>query len=153
RNRGRGCRKFPRRVWTRNRDTTGLGVGSDPRGTHEDGELKTDSRYVVHPLAEATQRGGTKGTNKNKQQTARSTGATGKTTKRLTAEEGAAMKSRAQELKSEARSNKNRAEGERDVLVAIAATNEPDRSMAKRLHTIMTACAPALGPKIWYGMP
>jgi hypothetical protein len=63
------------------------------------------------------------------------------------------MKARAQELKAEERASKNRAEGERDLLAAIAAMNEPDRVMAKRLHAIITANAPALWPKTWYGMP
>ena len=82
-----------------------------------------------------------------------STTATGKTTKGFTAEERAAMKARAQELKAEARANKNKAEGENAVLAAIAAMQEPDRSMAKRLHAIIKARAPALSPKTWYGMP
>ena len=68
-------------------------------------------------------------------------------------EERAAMKERARELKAEARANKNKAEGESDVLAAIDAMLEPDRSMAKRLHAIIKASAPALAPKLWYGMP
>jgi uncharacterized protein YdhG (YjbR/CyaY superfamily) len=75
------------------------------------------------------------------------------TSSKFTAEERAAMKARAQELKAEERASKNRAEGERDVLAAIAAMKESDRAMAKRLHTIITASAPALWPKTWYGMP
>ena len=63
------------------------------------------------------------------------------------------MKERAQELKAEARADKNKAEGESAVLAAIAAMKEPDRSMAKRLHAIIKASAPALLPKTWYGMP
>ena len=76
-----------------------------------------------------------------------------KGTQGFTGEERAAMKERAKELKAEARANKNRADGERDVLAAIAAMKEPDRAMAKRLHAIITASAPALWPKTWYGMP
>jgi uncharacterized protein YdhG (YjbR/CyaY superfamily) len=68
-------------------------------------------------------------------------------------EEKAAMKERAKELKAEARMNKNRAEGERAALAAIAAMPEPDRAMAKRLHEIITTSAPVLSPKTWYGMP
>ena len=68
-------------------------------------------------------------------------------------DERAAMKARAQELKAEERANKNRAEGERDVLAAIAAMKGSDRAMAKRLHAIVKASAPALWPKTWYGMP
>ena len=87
------------------------------------------------------------------QKSAKSTTASGKTFKGFTDEERAAMKARAQELKAEERASKNRAEGERDVLAAIAAMKEPDRAMAKRLHAIITASAPALWPKTWYGMP
>ena len=83
----------------------------------------------------------------------RSTTATGKKSKGFTDEEKAAMRNRAQELKAEARANKDKAEGERDVLAAIAAMQEPDRAMAKRLHAIIKASAPALSPKTWYGMP
>ena len=64
-----------------------------------------------------------------------------------------AMKARAQELKAEARADKDKAEGESDVLAAIVAMKEPDRAMAKRLHAIIKASAPALSPKTWYGMP
>ena len=71
----------------------------------------------------------------------------------FTADEKAAMKERAKELKAEARANKDKADGERDVLAAIAAMQEPDRAMAKRLHAIIKASAPALSPKTWYGMP
>ena len=63
------------------------------------------------------------------------------------------MKARAKEVKAEARASKNRAEGERDLLAAIAAMKESDRAMAKRLHAIITAAAPSLSPKTWYGMP
>jgi uncharacterized protein YdhG (YjbR/CyaY superfamily) len=71
----------------------------------------------------------------------------------FTAEERAAMRERAKEQKAEARANKNRAEGERAVLAKIAEMAEPDRAMAKRLHGIVKANAPALWPKTWYGMP
>ena len=71
----------------------------------------------------------------------------------FTDEEKAAMKARAQELKAEARASKNKAEGENAALAAIAAMQEPDRSMAARLHEIIKASAPALLPKTWYGMP
>jgi len=63
------------------------------------------------------------------------------------------MRARARELKAEERASKNRAEGERDLLAAIDAMEEPDRAMAKRLHAIVEAAAPALWPKTWYGMP
>lgn len=67
--------------------------------------------------------------------------------------ERAAMRERAQELKAEARANRNRAEGERAVLANIAEMPEPDRAIAQRIHAIVTASAPALWPKLWYGMP
>ena len=90
---------------------------------------------------------------KDIQKHAKSTSATRKTTKGFTADERAAMKARAQELKAEARAKKNRAEGERDALAAIAAMKGKDRAMAKRLHAIVKASAPDLWPKTWYGMP
>ena len=73
----------------------------------------------------------------------------------FTDEERAAMKERAQELKSEARrgAKKGKADGEGEVLAKIAEMQEPDRAMAKRLHAIIKASAPALLPKTWYGMP
>ena len=76
-----------------------------------------------------------------------------KKSKGFTAEEQAAMKARARELKAEARASKNRAEGERDVLTAIAAMKGKDQAMAKRLHAIVKDSAPDLWPKTWYGMP
>jgi uncharacterized protein YdhG (YjbR/CyaY superfamily) len=74
-------------------------------------------------------------------------------TKGFTDDERAAMKARAQELKAEARENKDRADGERDLLAAIAEMKGNDRAMAKRLHAVITASAPDLWPKTWYGMP
>jgi uncharacterized protein YdhG (YjbR/CyaY superfamily) len=71
----------------------------------------------------------------------------------FTDEERAAMKERAQELKAEARANKKKADGESDVLIKIAEMPEPDQTMARRLHEIITANAPDLWPKTWYGMP
>jgi uncharacterized protein YdhG (YjbR/CyaY superfamily) len=76
-----------------------------------------------------------------------------KGTQGFAAEERAAMKERAKELKAEARANKSRAEGESDVLAKIAEMPEPERAMARRLHAIITASAPVLSPKLWYGMP
>ncbi|NJN99571.1 MAG: DUF1801 domain-containing protein [Anaerolineales bacterium] len=78
---------------------------------------------------------------------------TTKKAKGFTAEERAAMKERAQELKAEARTNKNKAEGESNVLAKIAEMPEPERVMATRLHEIVKASAPTLSPKTWYGMP
>jgi len=71
----------------------------------------------------------------------------------FTAEERAAMKERARELKAEARANRDKAAGERDVLAKIAEMPEPDRTLAERLHEIVKTSAPALSPKTWYGMP
>jgi uncharacterized protein YdhG (YjbR/CyaY superfamily) len=73
--------------------------------------------------------------------------------KGFTDDERAAMKERARELKAEARVDKSRAEGESDVLAKIAEMRGPDRALAKRLHAIVKASAPALSPKTWYGMP
>jgi uncharacterized protein YdhG (YjbR/CyaY superfamily) len=90
---------------------------------------------------------------KDTQKSAKSTTTTDKTYEGFTDEERAAMKARAQELKAEARANKDKADGERDVLAKIAELPEPDRAMAERLHAIIKASAPALSPKTWYGMP
>jgi uncharacterized protein YdhG (YjbR/CyaY superfamily) len=73
--------------------------------------------------------------------------------KGFTAEERAAMRERAQELRAEARANRDRAAGESDVLAKIAEMPKPDRAMAERLHAIIKASAPALSPRTWYGMP
>src|SRR5215204_5543158 len=67
----------------------------------------------------------------------------------FTAEERAAMRERARELKAEVQ----RADGERAVLAKIAEMQEPDRAIAERLHEIVKATAPSLSPKTWYGMP
>ncbi len=90
---------------------------------------------------------------KSTQKSAKSTTASKKKSTVWTDEEKAAMRNRAQELKAEARANKNKEEGESAVLAAIAAMKEPDRAMAKRLHAIIKDSAPALSPKTWYGMP
>jgi hypothetical protein len=72
---------------------------------------------------------------------------TKKRSKGFTAEERAAMKDRIEEMKSD------KTEGEGAVLAKIAGMKEPDRAMGKRLHAIITANAPGLSPKLWYGMP
>ncbi len=90
---------------------------------------------------------------KGTQRSAKSTAAIGKKSKGFTDEERAAMKERAKELRSEARANKNKADGESDVLAKIAEMRGPDRVMARRLHAVVTASAPDLSPKTWYGMP
>ncbi len=81
------------------------------------------------------------------QKTARSTN------KGFTDAERAAMKERAKELKAEARANKKKEDGEKDLLAKIAEMPEPDRAIATRVHEIVKANAPSLFPKTWYGMP
>jgi uncharacterized protein YdhG (YjbR/CyaY superfamily) len=90
-----------------------------------------------------------KAAKKGTQQSAKST--TGKASKGFTDEERAAMRERAEELKSAARAGK--ADGESAVLTKIAEMAQPDRGMAERLHAIVKASAPALSPRTWYGMP
>jgi uncharacterized protein YdhG (YjbR/CyaY superfamily) len=92
---------------------------------------------------------------KGTQQSAKSTTANGAEYKGLTDEERAALKDRTQELKAEARRGRraDKAEEERAVLAKIAEMPEPDRVLAERLHEIVKASAPALSPKLWYGMP
>lgn len=71
----------------------------------------------------------------------------------FTAEERAAMKERARELKAEAKQAATREEGEQAVLARLAEMPEPDRALGERLHHIITTAAPALVPRLWYGMP
>jgi uncharacterized protein YdhG (YjbR/CyaY superfamily) len=89
------------------------------------------------------------------QKSAKSTTAIGKKSKGFTDEERAAMKERAQELKAAGRRGPraDKSDGESDVLAKIAEMPGPDRAMAKRLHAIIKASAPALSPRTWYGMP
>jgi uncharacterized protein YdhG (YjbR/CyaY superfamily) len=95
----------------------------------------------------------TKPGKKGTQQSAKRT--TGKGSKGFTDEERAAMKERAQELKADARRGPRagKADGESDVLAKIAEMPASDRAIAKRLHAIVKASAPALSPRTWYGMP
>ena len=71
------------------------------------------------------------------------------TTARFTDEERGAMKDRVKELKAAA----DEADGESAVLAKIAELPGPDRALGKRLHEIIKASAPALSPRLWYGMP
>jgi uncharacterized protein YdhG (YjbR/CyaY superfamily) len=89
------------------------------------------------------------------QKSAKRSAATGKTFEGFTAEERAAMKEHAQELKAETRRGPRgkKADEESAVLAKIAEMPEPDRGMAERLHAVIKASAPALSPKLWYGMP
>jgi uncharacterized protein YdhG (YjbR/CyaY superfamily) len=90
-----------------------------------------------------------KATEKSRERTA----ARGNQSKGFTDEERAAMKERARELKAEARQKKSREAGEHDLLAKIAEMPKADRAMAKKVHAIIKASAPALMPKTWYGMP
>ena len=78
-----------------------------------------------------------------------------KASKGFTDDERAAMRERAQEVKSAARrgSRATKADGESDVLAKIAEMPARDRAMAERLHALIKATAPALSPRTWYGMP
>ena len=86
---------------------------------------------------------------KGTQKSVKSTSATRKTAQGFTAEERAAMKERAEELKAAAKG----ADGTKQVLAKLAAMPEPDRTIGKRLHEIVMASAPTLVPRTWYGMP
>jgi hypothetical protein len=92
---------------------------------------------------------------KDTQKSAKSTTATGKTSKGFTDEERVAMKDRVQEVKAAARRGPraDKADGEGEVLAKIAEMGEPDRALAKRLHALIKASAPALSSRLWYGMP
>ena len=92
---------------------------------------------------------------KGTQKSAKSATAISKKFKGFTEEERGAMKERIQELKADARrgSRADKADVEGAVLAKIAEMPEPDRTMGKRLHAVIKASAPALSPKLWYGMP
>ena len=89
---------------------------------------------------------------KGRQKSAKSTTATSKKFKGFTDEERAAMKEHVQEMKAAVRSG-DKADGESAVLAKIAGMPEPDRAMGTRLHSVIKASAPALSPRLWYGMP
>jgi uncharacterized protein YdhG (YjbR/CyaY superfamily) len=86
----------------------------------------------------------TRSPKKKTQSSAKSAGGTG-----FTAEERAAMRDRAKELKAAA----SDAEAKQAVLARIAQMPEPDRGLAKKVHAVITAAAPGLSPRLWYGMP
>src|SRR5438128_4735626 len=92
---------------------------------------------------------------KETQKSAKSTTAIGKKFKGFTDEERVAMKERIQELKAAARRGPraDKADGESAVLAKIAEMPKSDRAMGKRLHAVIKASAPALSPRLWYGMP
>jgi uncharacterized protein YdhG (YjbR/CyaY superfamily) len=85
----------------------------------------------------------------------KSTDSSGESSGGFSDEERAAMQERARELKAAARrgAHPNEADVEQEVLAKIEELAEPDRTMAGRLHTLIKASAPALTPKLWYGMP
>ena len=117
---------------------------SPRKATQKSATPALPSRTGVPPgFAARTVAGGAKG----------STTAIGKKSKGFTDEERVAMKERLQELKSAARADKDKADGESAVLAKIAEMPEPDRAMGKQLHAIIKASAPALSPRLWYGMP
>ena len=84
---------------------------------------------------------------KGTQKSAKSTTAISKKFRGFTEEEHGAMKDRVQELTAD------KEDGEGAVLAKIAEMREPDRTMGKRLHAIIKESAPALSPRLWYGMP
>jgi uncharacterized protein YdhG (YjbR/CyaY superfamily) len=74
-------------------------------------------------------------------------------TEGFSAEERAAMKKRAEELRAEGKKGAKKADGVQAVLDAIAGMAPDDRALAERVHVTVTATAPDLAPKTWYGMP
>ncbi len=90
-----------------------------------------------------------KTTTKSTQKPAKRTTANAAASKGFSPEEKAAARERVRELKAEAA----KADGETELLAAIARMQEPDRAIAKKVHALITAAAPNLAPKTWYGMP
>jgi len=92
---------------------------------------------------------------KDTQKSARSTTATARRYDGFTAEERAAMKDRVKEQTTTARrgARADEADGESEVLAKISEMPEPDRVRGERLHAVIMASAPALSPRLWYGMP
>ena len=93
--------------------------------------------------------------NDTKKKTAKRTTRTGKSYEGFTAEERAAMKEHAKEMKTAARrgSRASKADGEKDILAKIAEMPDSDRVLAERIHAIVKETAPELTPRTWYGMP
>ena len=91
----------------------------------------------------------TKTPTKSTQNRAKSTSAKSTASAGFSAEEKAAARERVRELKAEAA----KADGKAELLAAIARMQEPDRAVAKKVHALITAAAPGLTPKTWYGMP
>jgi uncharacterized protein YdhG (YjbR/CyaY superfamily) len=91
----------------------------------------------------------TKPATKSTQKRANPTSANDTASKGFSPEEKAAARERVRELKAEAA----KADGKTELLAAIARMQEPDRTIARKVHALITAAAPALSPKTWYGMP
>jgi uncharacterized protein YdhG (YjbR/CyaY superfamily) len=116
--------------------------------------LKTKARSVlyrraVHRLDRTERTMAERRAKKVPKKAAGKTGSANEGSKAFSAEERAAMRERAKELKASA----GKAEDERAVVARIAEMPQPDRGMAERLHAIVKASAPNLSPKLWYGMP
>ena len=111
----------------------------------------SEPRYTEHLTKRDEKMTAKKGTRKS----AKSTGGIGKTSEGFTDDERVAMRERLQELKAEGRRGPgaDKADGESAVLAQLAAMAEPDRALGERLHAIIKASAPALSPRLWYGMP
>src|SRR5262245_21274795 len=92
---------------------------------------------------------------KDTPKSAKSTTAAARTGEGFSDEERAGMKGRSRGLKAAARRGPraDKADGESAVLAKIAEMPEPDRAMGERLHAVIKASAPALSPRLWYGMP
>lgn len=106
-------------------------------------EKKGGKKSAAKPAAKSVAGSTTKSTAKSAARSARG----------FTAEEQAAMREYAQELKAASRPGRKAADGEADLLAKVAAMPEPDRVMATRIHAIVRASAPSLVPRTWYGMP
>jgi uncharacterized protein YdhG (YjbR/CyaY superfamily) len=93
--------------------------------------------------------------NDTRKKAAKRTTRTGKSYEGFTAEERAAMKEHAKEMKTAARrgSRASKADGEKDILAKIAEMPDSDRVLAERIHAIVKENAPELTPRTWYGMP
>jgi uncharacterized protein YdhG (YjbR/CyaY superfamily) len=127
------------------------GGGGDDTGTansRRSGSIQS-SDVLINFLKGARTMSPTKTATRSTQASAKRSSGNGKPSKGFTDDEKAAMRERARELKAEAA----KADGEAELLAAIAKMEEPARAMAKKLHSLIKAAAPALAPKTWYGMP
>src|SRR3981081_3443956 len=123
-------------------------MSTAPRRRDSPGSI--DSRVVlINSRKGAGTMGPTKAATKSTQRGANRTSAKGTASNGFSAEEKAAARERVRELKAEAA----KADGKTELLAAIARRQEPDRAIAKKVHALITAAAPALTPKTWYGMP